>query len=132
MVIVLGSTKNDKKYKNSTNKETAKKISEKQSQKRKYKKIKEQRKKERELEKEQRREQRKKEIEEKKLAEVKTKREERDEFLAKLAHEIPDTKKFTNHNVRVDAEIAEQKRREGYLKYVNNEPQLEKDFYFSR
>lgn len=74
-----------------------------------------------------RREQRKKDRKEKQLAKgtVKTKQEERKEFISSLG-------KVECYGQRVIAECADQKRKETYLKYVNYEPKLEQDVYYSK
>lgn len=57
---------------------------------------------------------------------VKTKQEERKEFLDSI------NKITKSHNQRIDAEIADKKRKEAYLKYAQYEPKLEEDLYFSK
>lgn len=59
--------------------------------------------------------------------EVKTKEQERKEFIGSIGN-------FAWYEKRVDAEIAEQKRREEYLKYVYDkyEPKLEEKKYRGR
>lgn len=68
-----------------------------------------------------RREQRKKD----RKGTVKTKQEERKEFISSLG-------KVECYAQRVIAECVDQKRKETYLKYVNYEPKLEQDVYYSK
>ncbi len=56
---------------------------------------------------------------------IKSKREERIEFIASYL----ENGKTRNHDQRVDAQIADEKRREAYLKHVNYQPKLEEEYY---
>lgn len=78
------------------------------------------------------------EIEQKKLEtirkideRIKAKKEERLEFIASLGNNYKENEKTINHAKRIDAEIADKKRQESYLKVLQLQPKIESDQYRS-
>ncbi len=102
--------KNTKRYKVARNEEAVKVIRKKQSQKKNERR-------------KQQRQEKKDKIKED--VQIKTKEQERKEFIASIGN-------AQCYEKRVDAQIADKKRQEAYLKYLQFEPKLDQKYYFSK
>lgn len=113
--------KNDKKARND---EAVREIRAKQSQKR-IEKIRDHRKRKQQEMLQQKESEKQNKADEQNTSGIKTKQQEREGFVTSL-------RKVECYAQRVAAECAERKRKETYLKYVNYEPKLEQDAYYSK
>lgn len=118
--------KNDKKARND---EAVREIRAKQSQKRRtqkrIEKIRDHRKRKQQEMLQQKESEKQNKADEQNTSGIKTKQQEREGFVTSL-------RKVECYAQRVAAECAERKRKETYLKYVNYEPKLEQDAYYSK
>lgn len=117
--------KNSKDDKKARNNEAVKAIKAKQSQKRREQRKLEEIRNVRKKQKQERMQQKGQSKPDEQKSKIKTKREEREEFISSFG-------KVECYGQRVIAECADQKRKETYLKYVNYEPKLEQDVYYSK